>query len=337
MHKHVLLLLTSLFVLSCYHLFAQETPPKYPDLAKELIAMRKPDQKLRIQYVKLLQTGKQGTKRYERVRDRLIATDRQNTARMREIVEEYGWPTYDLVGRRASSAAWILVQHADRSPLFQAHCLKLLKAAVDEGQASPRNYAYLYDRVQLAFGNKQLYATQTTKNEFTKQSFFQTIEDEAGVQERRAAMDIEEHVVDYAARNGFTYTVPTEQEAQNRADSIAQTYAKYSQLAKAAMAAENYAEAVDYYMWVNYCDGHTTAEDYYELARAISLADHKHKTWASYFLRKAILRGHAGGRNYDTNPDLENIKNANPDNWAEMLATREEMHKFIMGLEINKR
>ena len=114
MHKHVLLLLTSLFVLSCYHLFAQETPPKYPDLAKELIAMRKPDQKLRIQYVKLLQTGKQGTKRYERVRDRFIATDRQNTARMRENVEEYGWPTNDLVRRRASSAAWILVQHDDR-------------------------------------------------------------------------------------------------------------------------------------------------------------------------------------------------------------------------------
>lgn len=289
--------------------------------------MRKPDQKLRIQYVKMLQAGKQDSKRFKRVTDRLVATDRQNTARMREIVAEYGWPTYELVGARASSAAWILVQHADRSPLFQAHCLPLLKAAVDAEQASPRNYAYLYDRVQLAFGYPQLYATQTTKNEFTKTSFFQTIEDEAQVQERRTAMGIEETVVDYAARNGFTYTIPSEQEAQSRAENIAQTYAEHSRLAQAAMTAGNYEEAVDHYMWVNYCDGHTTAEDYYQMARAISLADHKHKTWATYFLRKAAIRGHAGSSSYDTNPDLQNIKNAKPSNWAELLETIEEFQR----------
>ncbi len=331
MQKYSLFFLAQLFLLSSLSIFAQDTPPKYPELAKELMAMRKPDQKLRIKYVKKLQAGKQETKRFKRVTDRLVATDRQNTARMREIVAEYGWPTYELVGRRASSAAWILVQHADRSPLFQAHCLPLLKAAVDVEQASPRNYAYLYDRVQLAFGHKQLYATQTTKNEFTKDSIFQTIEDEAQVQERRTAMGIEESIVDYAARNGFTYTIPTEEEAQRRADSIAQIYAKHIPLAKAAMAAGNYEEAVTHYMWAAYCDGHTKAEDYYQLALAISLADHKHKTWASYFLRKAAIRGHAGASTYDTNPDLQNIKDARPSNWAELLDTIEELGEVRWG------
>lgn len=328
MQKCFLILFTTILLLIFTPLNGQETTPQYPDLAKELIAMRKPDQKLRIRYVGMLRQGKQDTKRFKKITTRLVATDRQNTARMREIVAQYGWPTYDLVGRKASSAAWILVQHADRSPLFQAHCLPLLKAAVDEGQASPRNYAYLYDRVQLAYGYQQRYATQTTKNELTNTSFFQTIEDESKVQERREAMGVEKHIVDYASQNGFTYTIPTEEEAQLRAAGIAATYAKNVELAKAAMAKGDYLTAVDYYLWVNYCDGHTTAEDYYQLARAISLADHPHKTWATHFLRKATIRGHAGSSNYDTDPDLQNIKNAKPGNWAELLDTIEEFQSM---------
>lgn len=324
MQKYSLFLTVYLFLFTATVLFGQDAPPQYPELAKELIAMRKPDQKLRIRYVKMLQSGKQSSNRFRKTTTQLLATDRQNTARMREIVAQYGWPTYDLVGREASSAAWILVQHADRSPLFQAHCLPLLKAAVDEGQASPRNYAYLYDRVQLAFGYTQRYATQSTKNEFTNTGFFQTIQEEDQVQERRATMGIDKHIVDYAAQNGFTYTLPTKEEAQRRADSIAQTYAKNLQLAQAAMAAGEYQQAVEYYMWVNYCDGHTTAEDYYQLARAISLADHPHKSWATYFLRKAAIRGHVGSADYNNNPDLQNIKNAKPDNWSELLDTIEE-------------
>ena len=150
-------------------------------------------------------------------------------------------------------------------------------------------------------------------------------------------MGIEESVVDYAAQNGFAYTVSSEEKARQRAEKIEQTYTKNLQLAQAAMDNGQYQDAVNYYMSVTYGDGHTTAEDYYQLVRAISLADHKHKTWSSYFLRKAILRGHAGSANYDTNPDLQNIKNANHENWAEILGTSDELHEFILGLEINKR
>ncbi len=328
MQRHVLLLIVTLSFLSYRPLTGQTTSPTHPDLAKELLAMRKPDQKLRIRYVKMLQSGKQNSNRFKKLTARLVETDRNNTARMREIVAQYGWPTYDLVGPRASSAAWILVQHADRSPLFQAHCLPLLKAAVDENQASARNYAYLYDRVQLAYGYAQRYATQTTKNEFTNTGFFQSIEDEAKVQERRAAMGIERHIVDYAAQNGFTYSLPSEQEAKRRADSVAQAYNENIQSANAAMTAGQYREAVDHYLRANYCDGHTTAEDYYQLARAISLADHPHKTWATYFLRKATIRGHAGSANYDTDPGLQNIKHAKPENWEELLDTIEEFSQL---------
>ena len=47
---------------------------------------------------------------------RLADIDRKNTARMKEIIENKGWPGKSLVGGDGAHAAWLLVQHADREP-----------------------------------------------------------------------------------------------------------------------------------------------------------------------------------------------------------------------------
>ncbi|GAA3517279.1 hypothetical protein GCM10023075_79700 [Streptosporangium album] len=47
------------------------------------------------------------------------------------------------LGLSAAHAAWILAQHADQDPEFQRSCLPLLKAAVEAGQATPSEWAYL--------------------------------------------------------------------------------------------------------------------------------------------------------------------------------------------------
>ncbi|MEL6720361.1 MAG: DUF6624 domain-containing protein [Bacteroidota bacterium] len=189
---------------------------KYPELAKELVKMRAKDQKFRKKWAKMIQKRKNEGKKYETLTNLLIKTDSSNTERMKIIVAQYGWPTRDLVGNGASSSAWLLVQHADRDPLFQMKCLPLLKAAADNGQTNPRNYAYLYDRVQVAKGERQLYATQSTTNNGLKQGFFQTIEDESNVQKRREEMNINQHIEEYAKVLGFEYTVPTVAEAIER-------------------------------------------------------------------------------------------------------------------------
>ena len=88
-------------------------------------------------------------------------TDTERTARLEEIVEEHGWPTYDLVGKQGEDAAWVIAQHSDLDPAFQAEALELLRDAVADGQASPGNLAYLEDRVRAGRGEPQLYGTQT--------------------------------------------------------------------------------------------------------------------------------------------------------------------------------
>ena len=111
-----------------------------PELRDELVAMLAEDQEER--------TGG-GT-----------IEDEPRTARLKEIIEEHGWPGYDLVGEEGEEAAWALAQHADLDPEFQQQALELLRDAVAEGQASPGNLAYLEDRVAVAQGWPQLYGTQ---------------------------------------------------------------------------------------------------------------------------------------------------------------------------------
>jgi hypothetical protein len=63
------------------------------------------------------------------------------------------------VPRKGSTAAWVVVQHADLDLELQARALGLLDEAVPAGQASPGDLAYLTDRVAAARGEEQTYGT----------------------------------------------------------------------------------------------------------------------------------------------------------------------------------
>ena len=86
--------------------------------------------------------------------------DREDTAAMKRIVDQYGWPTISRFGKECAFDAWLLVQHADRDPAFQERCLKLMEPLVAKKEAEGQNYAYLADRVSTKKTGKQLYGTQ---------------------------------------------------------------------------------------------------------------------------------------------------------------------------------
>ncbi|MFF7870451.1 DUF6624 domain-containing protein [Streptomyces qaidamensis] len=80
--------------------------------------------------------------------------------RLGEIMDEYGWPTAELVGEKAARAAWLIAQHADRQLDVQRRALQLMQQAVSAGSASPRELAFLRDRTLVNEGRKQVYGTQ---------------------------------------------------------------------------------------------------------------------------------------------------------------------------------
>lgn len=295
-----------------------------PELAKEIRAMRDKEQKMRIKWSGMMRKGKTETDKFKELTRKSIAEDRANTARMREIVAEHGWPTYDLVGQGPSNNAWLIVQHADRNPLFQAKCLPLLKAAVDNEQANPSNYAYLYDRVQVATGEKQLYATQSTSNNGLVEGFFQALDDESNVQKRREEMGIERSVEEYAQSMGFEYLVPSEEEAAQRAEQLVSDYESNVMQAKDALANKDYTKAADLYLLVTNANGTVTTEDFLEAARAMSLAKHKEAANATVYLRRCVARGWEGFEQIKDHADFAYLREELTANWADFVVTAEE-------------
>lgn len=145
---------------------------KYPSIANEIKSMYALDQAMRIKAESDSEFWD------ERV-------DRDHTERMKLIVSEIGWPSISKVGTEISYDAWLLVQHADHDVEFQKYCLELMK---QEGDVDVINMAYLEDRIRVNSNELQVYGTQFTQ--IDNQHVPQPIENEAAVDERRAAIGL---------------------------------------------------------------------------------------------------------------------------------------------------
>jgi hypothetical protein len=123
----------------------------------------------------------------QRWRQIVEPVDRANTARLREIIAEHGWPGHQLVGVEAAHAAWLLAQHAP--PNLQEECLLLLEDAVSRDDASRRDLAYLMDRVLMHRGQPQVYGTQYLEKDGILTLW--TVQEPGGLDRRRAALGLE--------------------------------------------------------------------------------------------------------------------------------------------------
>jgi hypothetical protein len=114
-----------------------------------------------------------------------------NTAWLKSVLAERGWPAQSAVGTAAAEAAWLLAQHADADPDFQQRCLAMLGAAVRADEASPTHLAYLTDRVLRARGEPQRFGTQFwTGPDGSGELVAAPIEDIDHLDQRRAAVGL---------------------------------------------------------------------------------------------------------------------------------------------------
>ena len=115
--------------------------------------------------------------------------DHRHTKRMKQIIDEYGFPGKSQVGSGGAKAAWLLIQHADHEPEFQQRCLPLIHEAGLLGEIELERCAYLEDRVRLNTHRNQLYGTQWRVIEPTRISV-RPLEDASRVDELRANLGI---------------------------------------------------------------------------------------------------------------------------------------------------
>jgi len=148
----------------------------YSELRSELLALAKKDQAVR---GRIYAEGETPELLEEESR-----IDWRNTARMKAILDEIGWPTQSMVGKDGARAAWLLALHADHDTPFQRRCLDLMKTALQQDEVSAVHVAYLTDRVRTREGKPQVFGTQYDYHDGVRRYF--PIEDLEHVEERRS-------------------------------------------------------------------------------------------------------------------------------------------------------
>lgn len=150
-------------------------------LRDELLAMQELDQEARSKLLHIKTFSEELWKDVQEINSR-------NGQKLKEIVNQYGWPGVSVIGLDGSSAFWLLVQHQDYDVLFQRQCLNLLKIAVQEYEACPKSLAYLTDRVNMNENKPQIYGTQWVQQD--GKFLLYSTEDEEHLDQRRAEMGL---------------------------------------------------------------------------------------------------------------------------------------------------
>jgi hypothetical protein len=161
------------------------TSPWDAALRSELQRRYIEDQAVRDRVIALMQSGKP----FDAALGAEMQTiDSSNTAWLREAVARHGWPDRAVVGDSGATAAFLIVQHADRDTAFQAAMLPAIVAAHERGQIDGESVALLTDRLAAARGQPQIYGTQSSLE--NGRLVLKPIRDSANVDARRAQMGL---------------------------------------------------------------------------------------------------------------------------------------------------
>jgi hypothetical protein len=151
-------------------------------LRQELLAMAAEDQWVRAELAA-------GGSLFDGYHPTMQAVHNRNAARLTEVIEEHGWPGRSLVGEEGARAAGLVLQHAIGHPDLQRRGLVLLQGAAARGEVPAVEVAMLHDRICFFEGRPQRYGTQYDWNQAGELAPW-TVEDEAGVDERRRAVGL---------------------------------------------------------------------------------------------------------------------------------------------------
>ena len=159
----------------------------HSDLTAQLEQMGAADQEVRNKITPFLKAGDLQSDEFAAAAQEIIKVDAENLTKLEKIIEQYGWPDVRLVGKDASNAAFLILQHGPLTA--QQKLLPTFREAVASGKARPPDLAMLEDRVRTGEGKKQLYGTQITMGPDGKPRV-SPIEDPQNLEARRAAVGL---------------------------------------------------------------------------------------------------------------------------------------------------
>ena len=177
-HQAVFIILIATITLP---VVGQETI-QFPALKKQIDSLMIVDQRVQQDFINGDQAQRLDLERIEK------ETFIRHTVLLKIILEKYGFPNFDKVGKEASNNYWLCVQHSDHDLKFQEEVLRLMRIEVKNKKADPTNFAFLTDRVNLNSGKSQIYGTQVTYKDRT--AIPKDLKDPKTVNKRRTAVGL---------------------------------------------------------------------------------------------------------------------------------------------------
>lgn len=211
MKKRYLLFLAAL--LTPFLVNAQQTPAKlkavsdstYKRLTLELDAINKTDQGLRVEYMAAFNKSGSQSKVMDSLGRLLRYHDSLNTAKVSQILDQYGWLGEDKIGRLGNQTLFLVIQHAGLKT--QQKYLPMMRIAVKNGNAKPSALALMEDRVALREGKKQIYGSQLSSiPDQPGKYYLSPLIDPEHVDERRATVGLGK-LADYLKNWQLTWDV----------------------------------------------------------------------------------------------------------------------------------
>lgn len=144
----------------------------------------------------------------------LLAVQNADLVWLKPIVAAHGFPTVQQVGLKGVKHAWMLVQHSEMDPKFQAKVLAELNSRLAAEPFLRNDYALLADRVRRAQNKPQIYGTQFTFKD--GHLVMQPTEDVVHLDKRRASMNLMP-ISDYRCFLTVIYDVPEHATPHHRA------------------------------------------------------------------------------------------------------------------------
>lgn len=175
-------------------------------LKAQLESIYEKDQQVRREFIAAREKLGMDSEEVKELGQKMEQIDQENQDKVVALIDAHGWPGKSMVGVMASSAAFLVIQHAPKEVMEKY--LPLLREAAAKGEASKNHLAMMEDRVRMNKGLPQLYGSQLQLNPETKQWELYAVEDEANVDKRRAEMGLGP-LKDYLKAMHIDYTPPT--------------------------------------------------------------------------------------------------------------------------------
>ena len=161
-------------------------------LRSELIALAREDLRVREE---LVATGEL----FDGYHPRMEQVHKGNAGRLKEIVDQHGWPGRSIAGDDGANAAWLILYHDIGEPEFMRACLPMICLAALHAELRLVQAAMLVDRIRFYEGNPPIYGTNYDWDE-TGQISPTPIEDPARVDGLRKSAGLSPLGVDIIAK-----------------------------------------------------------------------------------------------------------------------------------------